>query len=149
MTSPIRVESRRFGRIEVPAADLIRIDGLPGFPDARRFLLLHHDRDSLFAWLVCADDPDLAFVVTDPWLFFPDYAPALEPAHLSRLRAEPGSETQLLVIADVRGGEIHLNLAAPLLLNAGSRRAVQVILESGDLSPRAGVPQQAPPRPTE
>ncbi len=126
------IESRRFGRIEAPSSNVIEFDGLPGFPRAHRFVLLEHDRESLFRWLVCADEPDLAFVVTDPRQFFPEYAPALPPALTSAARPDPDPDLALLAIADVRAGEVHLNLAAPLVVDLERRRATQVILEGSD-----------------
>ncbi len=126
------IESRRFGRIEAPSSNVIEFDGLPGFPRAHRFVLLEHDRESLFRWLVCADEPDLAFVVTDPRQFFPEYAPALPPAMASAARPDPDPDLALLAIADVRAGEVHLNLAAPLVIDLERRRATQVILEGSD-----------------
>ncbi len=138
------IESARFGRIELEPENLIRFDGLPGFPAARRFALLRHDQESLFGWLVCADEPELGFAVTDPRQFFPDYAPGLEPAYLRAVEGEESGDVELLAIANVREGEIHLNLAAPLLLNPSRRRGAQVILESGGLTTRVPV-RPAPP----
>ena len=54
------IDHRRFGRLEIPESDVLRFDGLPGFPEAERFALLAHDRHAAFAWLVCLDDPELA-----------------------------------------------------------------------------------------
>lgn len=132
MSGRVRIQSRRFGAIEASPSDFLRCDGIPGFPAARRFVLLRHDRESAFAWLVCADDPELAFVVTDPLHFVPEYRPELELRHLRSVGAEPGSSVEVLVIVDVRGGEIRLNLAAPLIVNPARRLAAQVILERGD-----------------
>lgn len=126
------IESRRFGRIETPSSNLIEFESLPGFPSAHRFVLLQHDRESPFGWLVCADEPELAFVVTDPRNFFPDYSPEL-PAALTRPEgSEPFADLAVLAIADIHSGEVHLNLAAPLVVDLDRRRAAQVILEGVD-----------------
>ena len=76
----VRIEHRRFGSLEVPERDVLAFEPLPGFPGARRFALMAHDREGVFAWLVSLDHPDLAFVITDPRTLRPDYAPQL-PAH--------------------------------------------------------------------
>jgi len=138
MSERVVIASRRFGHIETEASELIHFDGLPGFPQARRFLLMQHDGETPFAWLVCADEPDLGFVVANPWQFFPDYRPELDASHLRGVGAEVEADLELLTIADVRSNEIHLNLAAPLLLNASTHRGRQLIL--GDEHPtRAAV----------
>ena len=57
--------------------------------------LLHHDRESPFGWLLCVDDPELAFAVTDPCQFFPAYRPELDVATSapSRLARRPRSRS--------------------------------------------------------
>jgi len=124
-------EHARFGHLELPDRALIHCDGLPGFPEARRLALVDHDRPSWFAWLVCLELPELAFAITDPLQFYPDYAPK---AHLSDLRAimaKPEDDLDVLVIAKVNDEESFLNLAAPLLVNPKEKRAIQAILADG------------------
>jgi len=132
------IESSRFGKIEAPSSNVIEFDGLPGFPRAHRFVLLEHDRESLFRWLVCADEPELAFVVTDPRHFFPGYAPQL-PASLASAETQDSPGLAVLAIADVRAGQVHLNLAAPLVIDLEKRRATQVILEGSEYPVRQRV----------
>lgn len=142
--SSLCIESRRFGRIEAEASDLIHFDGLPGFEQANRFLLLDHDRSSPFGWLVCVDTPELGFVVTDPRNFFPDYRPAIESRHWRRVDADAKTPVELLAIVALHDGAASLNLAAPLVVNPENRRAAQVILEGGDYSTREPLPEPAP-----
>ncbi len=143
--SAIVVEHLRFGRLEVAAGDVIRLEDLPGFPEARRFILLRHDRSSPFLWLVSLDVLDLAFVVTDPHLFFPDYAPALPEVALRAVQATSVNDVDLYAVANVRDGVATLNLAAPLLVHATAGIATQSILEAEEYSNREPLP--SPPRP--
>jgi flagellar assembly factor FliW len=136
----VRIETQRFGQIELEEKDLIHFGGLPGFPRARRFVLLGHDRGQAFAWLLCADDPELAFAVTDPWQFFPDYDPGFEPRHLRPLGVASGEDLEILAIASVAGGRTRLNLAAPLVIHAPTRRGAQIILDGTRWSTREEVP---------
>jgi len=134
----VKIETQRFGTLDADPAEILHFDGLPGFPDARRFLLREHDTSSVFGWLICADQ-ELAFVVTDPFQFFPAYQPELGPHHLCAVGASEPGPLELLCIADVRDGAVHLNLAAPLLIDAHTRRGAQVILETGNHPTRAPV----------
>ena len=146
----LAVESRRFGCFEVEESAVLRFDGLPGFPGARRFAVLRHDRESPFAWLVCLDEPELGFVVTNPFQFFPDYRPELEASHRRAVEAADDAALELFAIANVGRDEVSLNLAAPLLVNPDRRRATQAILERGDHPTRAPIrplERAAEPRP--
>jgi len=125
----IELAHRRVGEIRLPESAVIRFARFPGFPEARRFALFQHDQDSPFSWLACLDDPELAFVVTDPRLFFPDYAPGIPSRALEALGADAAGPFELLAIANLRGERPCLNLAAPLVVDASSRRGVQVVLE--------------------
>ena len=130
----IAIEHRRFGRLEIPERDVLHFEPLPGFPEARRFALLAHDRAGVFAWLVCLDDPALAFVVTDPWQFFPEYDPGFPEVALEKLGAKGREDVELLVLVSLREGRPTLNLLAPLVLCAPARRGAQWILDDARLS---------------
>lgn len=135
----VRFTTARFGEIEAGDDEILRFPGLPGFPSARRFLVRRHDRSSCFGWLLCADDPELAFVVASPWQFLPDYAPALEPRWLRSLGAENPEELEVLTLATVTPDGVTLNLAAPILIHPGTRRGIQAILDGGEHPTQARV----------
>ncbi len=141
MSELICFESRRVGRIEVPASDVVTFEALPGFPNKRRFVLMEHAPDSALAWLVSLDDPDLAFVVTSPWGFFPQYDPPVEREHLGMLGIERRDDVELLCIVTLSGKEIFLNLAAPLLINAANRKGMQVVSDDPRYTTRAPLPE--------
>jgi flagellar assembly factor FliW len=135
----IEIETERFGVVEAEASELFELPGMPGFPRARRFVVRGHDRGTAFAWMVCADDPALAFVIANPWDLVPEYAPALSPRVLRALEVESADELQLLAIASFSREGATLNLAAPIAINPRTRRGMQVILESGEWPTRAAI----------
>jgi flagellar assembly factor FliW len=137
------VEHQRFGPIEVAVAQVLRFEEIPGFPEAERFALLRHDRESAFLWLVSLDVLDLAFAVADPRQFFPDFRPALSPDQLASVGASRPEELELFAIATFREGKVTLNLAAPLLVNAPAARGAQVILADEAHSTRTPLPTPA------
>lgn len=137
----VRFTTLRFGEIEAGEDELLRFPGLPGFPSACRFLVRRHDRSSCFGWLLCADDPELAFVVASPWQFLPDYAPVLDPRWLRSLGAESEAELEVLTLATVTPGGVTLNLAAPILIHPGTRRGIQAILDGDEHPTQARVIQ--------
>ncbi len=146
-TECVSIDHRRLGPIEVPAAEILAFEGMPGFPEVRRFALLRHDRESAFLWLVSLDFPDLAFVVTSPYQFFPDYDPRISGAQLAVLGAERAEQLEIYVIATLREGSITLNLAGPLVLHPEARRGAQIILEGPEYSTREPLPEVTKPEP--
>lgn len=140
MTDVIRVESRRVGTIEASETDILFFEPLPGFPNKTRFIVVEHSESDDFAWLVSLDDPDLAFVVASPWTFFPNYDPPVDREHLGALEIQKKEEVELLSIVSLMGKDIFLNLSAPLLINASTRRGVQVVSDDPRYTTRAAIP---------
>lgn len=144
MEGRVTVETTRFGRIEADEAELIHTPGLPGFPEARRFVVRQHDRGSIFGWLISVDVPDLAFLICDPRRFFPEYAPEIEPRQLRALGAKDAEQVEVMSIASVSSETLALNLCAPVLINPESRRGVQAILDRGGYPTRAEIVLPSP-----
>ena len=134
------IESRRFGRIETQEEEVFHFDGLPGFAEAKRFVLLRHDRESPFEWMICVDDPELGFVVTDPRQFFPTYPDRSAPELHQAVGQKAGATLDLLAIVQLRDGHPTLNLMAPVVLDPATRRGAQVILEDRDQALRTPLP---------
>src|SRR5687768_5931065 len=70
----MEIETTRFGTLSVEDERIITFpNGLLGFPDHTRFALIQTGEENYFFWLQAVDEPNLAFVVTDPGIFFKDY----------------------------------------------------------------------------
>lgn len=140
MGERIEFESRRVGKIEVTEADVVTFEPLPGFPNRTRFVVMEHAEGGEMAWLVSIEDPDLAFVVATPWSFFPGYEPPIGREHLAALGIEKREDVEILSIVTLSGKTISLNLSAPLLINAATRKAMQVVGEDPRYSTRVPIP---------
>ena len=119
--------------------------GLPGFPDARRFVLVRiGDELSPFSVLRSLDGgSDVEFVVTHPGLFFPDYAPEIDDDTADRLELKSGDDALLLVIVTVTDpiDASTANLLGPIVVNRHTRAAAQAVLgASGHNTREALVP---------
>lgn len=112
-------------------------EGIPGFPDARRFLLEELVPDGVFHLFRNLDDPDLAMVVADPWTFFPDYAPEL--TELEKTGLELGDSQDAIVFCSVRFDEdgAVMNLVGPFVVNIRTGRGCQIVLTDQELLLRA------------
>ena len=133
MTTQYAVETTRFGVVEFSEEDVVTFaDGILGFPDARRFLVIHHKEDSPFRWLQNVEYGDLAFLVADPAHYVPGYAPELPDQIAEELNLSEESPRLVYTMVTIPKGKpdgMTLNLAGPLLINLESRQARQVVLE--------------------
>ncbi len=136
MGETVVIETSRFGRIEADSDAVLHFSAMPGFSGARRFVVVDHSETTSFSWLISLDDPDLAFVIANPWHFFPGYDPAIQPRHLKGLDIKDATDLETVVMAIFQGRKVMLNLSAPLLINSESRRCAQVILDDPRYSTR-------------
>jgi len=126
----ITMETKRFGRLELDEREVITFaEGLAGFPESRRFCLIDHE-GSPFKWLQCVDDPERAFLVTDPRWFAPDYNLILDRREVRGLGLRRPEEATVLVILTVapEPSQLTANLRGPLVVNHRTRRGRQVVL---------------------
>jgi flagellar assembly factor FliW len=131
----IRFSSSRFGELEIPESKVINVpDGIIGFPDYTRYALLDPSGGrSLFLWLQAVDEPNLAFIITDPLVFLPEYRIHGSEPDLQRLEVEKKAPPALFVIVAVPPNDpdrVSANLAAPLLYFEADNTLHQIVLET-------------------
>lgn len=114
-------------------------EGIPGFPDSRRFQLVALAPDSAFSVLESLDEPGVAMVVCVPWAFFPDYAPRLDAEEQDDLEVDSPDDVTVFCPVTVADDAVYLNLVGPFVVNARTRRGRQLVLEDPDLPLRAQV----------
>ena len=139
------IESTRFGTLEIDEDQVIDFPaGLIGLGGSR-FTLLAAEEDAAFVWLHSVEDPDLALPVTNPWLFFADYAVELSDGEAQRSGVEDPAATDVWVTVRAGSdlGDFSANLRAPILVAGG--RGHQVINEAPDAPVRAPLFPQAVP----
>ncbi len=132
----IHVRSSRFGELEVPTDRVLYFpQGLIGFPKARRFVILDHRPGSPFKWMLCLEQPDLAFAVVEPGKMVPDYRAPLEFAART-LGADP-EHIALFVIVTIPSDPtaMTVNLMAPVVVDVRTRKSRQLVLEDGRCDP--------------
>ncbi len=114
--------------------------GIPGFPELERFVLVELAPDSAFYELRSVDDPEIAMLVTVPWLFVPDYTLELsseDEADLSIERPEDATVFCSVTFDAEDEGALYLNLLGPFVVNAAERIGRQVVLSDSGYPARA------------
>ena len=125
----MEIETTRFGRLSVDDERLINLPkGLLGFPNHTRFALIQTGEENYFFWLQSIDEPNLAFVVTDPTIFFKEYEVTLREETQAELELEDASFAQVFVICNKVDEWLTGNLLGPIVVNAQNRQGSQVVL---------------------
>ncbi|MCX8117529.1 MAG: flagellar assembly protein FliW [Desulfobacterota bacterium] len=139
--------------IEIAEDQILHLpDGMIGFPDEKRFVLLKHSEESPFLWFQSVDNGHLAFVVTDPFWFQPDYDFEIDPqeAEVLELKGHP-EEVQTLVVVNLHLSNgppvITANLLGPIVINLRKRLAKQLVLYRSAYSHRHPIPLQSNQKP--
>ncbi len=125
----MQVRTTRFGTVEIAEDRVICFPkGLLGFSGFRKCCLLEPAEDSAFFWLQSLDDPSLAFVVTDPSFFVPDYSVPIRSEQMGDLGLSRLEDAQVFVIVNKVDQTLTANLQGPLVINTLNRQGEQFVL---------------------
>jgi len=127
----IQVETPLFGRLEIREEETIHFPGgLPGFEEARQFVIIRPDEDIPFSYMQCVDMPELSFIVTNPFLFCREYEFELPEAVQQELGITDEKELIVWSIVTIKDRlrDATMNLLAPVIVNTKTRIGKQVVL---------------------
>ena len=136
------VHTTRFGDIEVDERQIFNFaNGLPGFPYERRFAFLPHgdgDDKPHFAYLQSLETPELTFLLTDPFNFFPDYEFNIDDATEEQIGVSADNVPMVWCIAMIpdKVENMTANLVAPILFNIQNKTSAQIILDNNKYTTR-------------
>lgn len=132
----IKVNTTRFGEVEILKEKIYSFpDGIPGFPECREYCILDNAKNTFFKWLQSVDNPDLAFVLFDPFLIKKDYDVFVNDNDVSLLEIEDRSDvivTVILTIPKEKPKEMTANLKAPVVFNIRKKIGKQIILNDAN-----------------
>ena len=126
------VQSTRFGELEVAEEQIMDFpEGLLGFPDEKKFALMEYKPESPFYILQSMADPDLTFLMINPFAFFNDYDFHMDDALMAEIGVTADNPPTVFNIATVRDKieNMTVNLAGPVLVNIRDRKAAQWVIE--------------------
>ncbi len=136
------IETKAFGEVEITEDKIITFPGgIIGFPDLKRFTLLHDEEKGVSAgirWLQSLEEPGFAMTVMDPLVVKEDYNPEIDDELLSGIGEV--SPDNLLVLVTVRVPsdlkQMSVNLQGPIVINVDERKACQIIVDADVYSVR-------------
>ena len=131
------IDTKHFGEVKYNENEVITFEeGIPGFGDITKFILLADSPNDLFRWLQSTEDTEVAFVLMDVKQIKPDYNPSIE----GELIADLQNGTPLLyyniavVPEDLQ--QMRVNLKAPIIINQAMRLGKQVITSDEEYTVR-------------
>ena len=111
--------------------ELAVLGGLAGFSGHERYALVETSPTSPLFRLQSLEELGLDFLVVPPMVCFPDYSPEIDDVSARRLGLTDPVDALLLLILTV-GDDVSsatANLMAPIVINARTRQAAQVVVE--------------------
>ena len=107
-------------------------DGIPAFEDEHEFVIVPYDEESPYVFLQSLTTPDLAFLMTVPFVFFPDYEFELDDDNQEKLDLYKQEDMLIYTLITVNGGKVQdmtANLMAPIIMNTANMQARQIVLD--------------------
>ena len=136
----LTINTTRFGELEIDENRLILFpEGLLGFAEYKKYVILEHKPDSPFCWLQSMDSPGLAFAVINPYTVKNDYLEKLSPDEKEFFSSENGGETIVFAIVTIPPGKVEkmtVNLLGPLIIDVESKIGRQMILANAGYNHR-------------
>ena len=128
-----KVNTLRFGEVDVAEDKIVHFaDGIPAFEDEHEFVIVPYDDESPYVFLQSLITPDLAFLMTMPFVFFPDYEFELDDENQKKLSLTRQEDMLIYTLITVNGGKVQnmtANLMAPVVLNTANMQARQIVLD--------------------
>lgn len=133
----MEIVTKLFGTVGIDESKLITFDmGMIGFTDLKQYMLIHDSEKegSLVSWLQSIDEPELAFPVINPLAIKEDYNPVVEDELLKPIGEVKEGDMFVLCTITVPSDieKTTANLKAPIVINTGTRKACQIIVESDE-----------------
>ena len=130
------IDTVRFGKIEVEEGKIISFfDGIPGFEEEKKFLVIPYSEESPFVFLQSLKTAELAFLMTTPFVFFPEYEFEIDDESIEALGIEKEEDLLIYVLLTLPGKDIKqmtANLLAPIVINQQNHQAKQIILDKSE-----------------
>lgn len=132
----MRAVTKNFGEIDIAEDKIITFpSGIIGFPELTQFSLIYDEEKGKQAgirWLQSMQEPAFAMPVMDPLTVKKDYNPRVEEELLKPIGELTEDNLLVLVTVTVPSDlkNMTVNLKGPMIINAATRKACQVIVEN-------------------
>ncbi len=127
------LKTKNFGEIEIDEKNIIHFpEGILGFEEEKQFVMIKdEDEQNPFQWLQSVQNPELAFVIINPFFVFPDYDIVLSKSVQEKLKIEDEKDVAVysIVVVPEDIEKMTVNLLGPIVININKKLGKQVILD--------------------
>lgn len=127
----MKILTKYLGEVEANEEQFIHFQsGIPGFNEETKFILLELPGNPVFQILQSITTSGLAFVVTNPYHFYHDYAFEMDINVKESLAINSKNDVTIYSIVTLRDPfeKSTLNLKAPVIINPATKQGKQFIL---------------------
>ncbi len=134
----MKIKTKAFGELEFPESAIFNFEeGIIGFYDLKRWIIIENPEMQPFKWLLAVDRPEIALMVIDPHLIRANYKMVIPAEEHWKIGLKDLSDRKkwialCVVVAEKKIEESIVNLKAPILLNLEEKRGRQIILLNDD-----------------
>lgn len=133
--------TKAMGTIDVSEDKMLEIpEGLFGFEEYTKFALIDSEYEP-FIWLQSCENPNLAFLIVDPFLICSYYETDIDDECLAKIGITKPEDIIIMTIVTVPndGSAITANFQGPLVINKQNKKCMQVILNDNRWSTRVNI----------
>lgn len=131
-----KVQTSRFGEITIEDKDIINIaEGLFGFESLTKFFIVDPEDNTFILWLQSAKNPNIAFPIIEPQVFYPMFEKKFIAPDLKSLEIQEIKEAKYYSIVTIPKDLtlMSANLKAPILINPKNQKGRQIVLQDSKL----------------
>lgn len=133
----MNIQTTRFGLLTITKEDMVTFpEGLLGFENYQKFIVVDDPRDEIFVWLQSCEEGNMAFPILEPDFFTINYQARLGKRDERILELNEGQTPQTFTIVTIPSDPtlITANLKAPILINDEKKLGIQCVLQDNKLS---------------
>ena len=123
----------RFGDIDTDEDKIVHFKhGIPAFEEEHEFLIIPYDEESPYYFMQSLKTPELAFLITTPFIFFPEYMIEIDDETIEELDIKKQEDVMLYTLITIPNGSVRYmtaNLLAPVVINTENMQAKQMVME--------------------
>lgn len=137
----MEIMTKAKGKMDISEENLLTIpEGLFGFEEYTKFALVDSDYEP-FIWLQSTENPNLAFLIVDPFLISSIYETDIDDDTLVKIGITKPEDIIIMTIVTVpnNGAPITANFQGPIVINKKNHQCMQVILNDNRWSTKVNI----------